>query len=153
MVLKYKPTTMTRTQKGRVRRLITALRSGKYIKTVGTLKSTEPDGNISYCCLGVACDLFSKATKKGNWDEEGVFNISGQEGHSSVLPKTVMRWYGFSSDDPKVDLGNTVVKLGKMRTPITGIVSATEVNDETEPDSFTIVAKSFERMYLKTKKK
>lgn len=44
-------------KKSVVRRLIKALRSGKYEKNVGQLAVTSFKGSRSYCCLGVMCEI------------------------------------------------------------------------------------------------
>jgi len=49
---------------------VNALRSGKYKQTIGVLRMTKKDANYmeatpGYCCLGVACSLLIKETKKG----------------------------------------------------------------------------------------
>lgn len=50
-------------------RWVKALRSGKYRQAKGVLRS--PDNDVSYCCLGVACDLidpnkWTKHAKEGD---------------------------------------------------------------------------------------
>ena len=44
---------VTKVQKQRIKRFVKALRSGKYKQTTGKLQNAN-----SYCCLGVACDLY-----------------------------------------------------------------------------------------------
>jgi hypothetical protein len=40
-----------------MRKVLVALRSGEYTKTTGALQNRR-----GYCCLGVMCDVFEKAT-------------------------------------------------------------------------------------------
>ena len=56
-------------------RWVTALRSGDYVQTEGTLCRVEdgPDGVDTYCCLGVLCELVPNTTKdKLDDDGDGV---------------------------------------------------------------------------------
>lgn len=41
-------------------RWVAALRSGKYRQGRGSLVSASVLGQLSYCCLGVACEIFHK---------------------------------------------------------------------------------------------
>ena len=41
-----------------------ALRSGRYLKGIGTLRQDTPGQPSKYCCLGVACDI----SGMGRWD-------------------------------------------------------------------------------------
>jgi hypothetical protein len=70
-----------------------ALESGKYKQGKYWLREAD-----KYCCLGVACDVFRKATRLGLW-YEGDF-IVGEEEERVVLPKAVMDWFGLRSNDP-----------------------------------------------------
>jgi len=63
------------------KKLIEALRSGKYQQAKGHLRI---DGG--YCCLGVACDI-SKI--KGNWDHFGSYFQFSEDSQSSYLPNRV----------------------------------------------------------------
>ena len=65
---------------------IAALRGGEYKQTVGQLKDED-----RYCCLGVLCDLYSKAKRK-KWSLEGIYGSI--LGHSSDLPEEVFEWAG-----------------------------------------------------------
>lgn len=60
---------------------IAALRSGNYKQTTGVLKR-ETDGAVSYCCLGVLCELASKEIENV-WP----FVLS-----SGILPSNVAQW-------------------------------------------------------------
>ena len=83
--------------KGRVRLLVAALRSGEYKKTHGRLHRTEPNG---WCCLGVASDV---AHKFGLWVDRAAVEFSQCEsfdGDVSYMPRSVMEWYGFDSNNP-----------------------------------------------------
>jgi hypothetical protein len=75
----------------RVKKLIAALRSGKYKQTVSQLKDHEDD---AYCCLGVACDI-SGLSKWEKFEIQGVKNIPVYFGEDGNLPKQVKEYYGF----------------------------------------------------------
>lgn len=75
---------------------VAALRSGKYKRGEGSLRPSED----TYCCLGVACDLYSKAMLKENkrstwrWNDVHFFGPKRQE---SILPRQVTEWLGLNS--------------------------------------------------------
>lgn len=70
------------------KKLVKALRSGKYKQGQDWLRI----GN-TFCCLGVACDLYRKefGTK---WDKRDMFF-----GEDTVLPIEVQEWFGFSDEE------------------------------------------------------
>ncbi len=84
---------------------ISALRSGDYEQGIGSLKT----GN-NFCCMGVACDLYSKSVGRGRWVNEvsdslvaSWFEVPGpgdpNEGGSDVfLPEVVMVWLGIENN-------------------------------------------------------
>ena len=85
------------THKKRIGKWIKALLSGEYQQGTGRLKR---DGN--YCCLGVACDVYRKTTKKGRW-----FRREDAGDHSFLkagaqLPEVVSEWFGLDQYDPIV---------------------------------------------------
>lgn len=69
-----------------------------------------------YCCLGVLCEAYRKATGKGRWgsprwnppgvsdDEEAhyAFETEGSVPEAAVLPEAVKRWAGLKVKDPRV---------------------------------------------------
>lgn len=81
-----------------------ALRSGKYKKGVGQLKTIKR-GNPTvekFCCLGVLCDLYSK-TKVGKgsmWDEELFLGVKDRGVLDILPPKEVVDWAELEDDDP-----------------------------------------------------
>ena len=88
-----------------VRLWIEALRSGKYTQTKEALKE-----NDSYCCLGVACDLYRRQTKVGKWGkskyDRSVPFFAGQSSHSGILPWPVANWLGITSRKGVVEIQN-----------------------------------------------
>ncbi len=79
---------------------VEALRSGEYPQTTGRLKR-DTDAlhtKAGYCCLGVACDLYQKATGIGEFGRDGqMFFIDGNE-HIDLMPKKVADWFGINPD-------------------------------------------------------
>ena len=83
---------------------VAALRSGEYSQTRGFLRVED-----SFCCLGVLCDLHSKAT--------GTPWVGDSYGYwSTVPPQIVVEWAGLELPDPVI-------------IPDTGL-SLTGVNDD-----------------------
>ncbi|KGM36161.1 hypothetical protein [Inquilinus limosus] len=72
---------------------VAALRSGEYKQGKGRLRSYHAP---SYCCLGVACDVFLKLEERGEWLDT-VFDVSGDSA-GTILPRSVMRWLGLTSE-------------------------------------------------------
>ena len=78
---------------------VKALRSGEYKQTRGQLKNGD-----TYCCLGVACDLYGKhVLKEDAWKlpkgdsykhyKEGILSYSFL-GQGGALPFQVVKWLG-----------------------------------------------------------
>lgn len=81
---------------------IEALRSGEYDQGAGQLR-TE---NNEYCCLGVLCDLASKAGI-AKWEEHptgGWVAVSSDGSRRSLnyLPSFVMEWAELEADNPNI---------------------------------------------------
>ncbi len=81
---------------------VSALRSGDYVQTSGSLKE-----NDSFCCMGVACDLYSKSVGNSRWnlDSSGTdwFEVLGEgdpneRGSDVFLPEVVMMWLGIEDN-------------------------------------------------------
>ena len=71
---------------------VEALRSGKYKQASGYLRRSED----SFCCLGVACDLYAQEHPEASWSEEGdVWNFFG---NAALLPDEVREWIGLAEE-------------------------------------------------------
>jgi hypothetical protein len=78
---------------------VEALRSDEYKQGKGRLRQDD-----EFCCLGVACDVFRKATGEGEWlgrVDAPVFDISESRKMSFFLPVEVQKWLAgsFSFND------------------------------------------------------
>jgi hypothetical protein len=73
---------------------IEALRSGKFKQGKNALRAGD-----SFCCLGVACELYRKTRKKGfiKWDDQNNFHTLSDKRHT-FLPKSVQAWLGLTSN-------------------------------------------------------
>lgn len=72
------------------RKLVGALRGGRYAQTRGGLR--DPHG---LCCLGVACDI----SGLGKWDSHDCYRIGENESSVSFLPEAVREWLGWYGRD------------------------------------------------------
>lgn len=73
---------------------VAALRSGEYQQGMDALR----DGD-RFCCLGVACDVYRKATGDGEWTDM-VFSVDRgdwDEWSSASLPDAVRKWIGLQT--------------------------------------------------------
>lgn len=76
---------------------IEALVSGGYKQAKGSLRTED-----GYCCLGVLCDLHSKANTDNSWCATGYASEYRYMGFSTALPQAVMNWAGVDDQDPTV---------------------------------------------------
>lgn len=106
--------------KERVELLAQALESGEFRQGTGALRKLRAVGvhEFSYCCLGVACEVFKKETGEGKWAYESSFQVDGYKS-SMELPLSVQEWYGFASSDP------TLTVAGASAISLNDIVGAT----------------------------
>lgn len=74
---------------------VEALRSGEYKQARGAL-TRKRNGDVSHCCLGVACDLYAKENEldieEAKRTSEGVVISYG--GTTGYLPERVREWLG-----------------------------------------------------------
>lgn len=87
-------------------RWINALTSGEYQQASGCLKITSDkspisNGTMSFCCLGVLCDLYSQEVGV-EWDKkpDGPWQFFG---HKDYLPDDVMTWAELEEEDPYIE--------------------------------------------------
>ena len=71
---------------------VKALRSGKYRQGTHVLRSPVDE---TYCCLGVACDLYAdlEDNPMAKWEAGSGWMFLG---HISTLPNKVVRWLGIT---------------------------------------------------------
>ncbi len=73
-----------------------ALRSGFYVQGYGTLRSIDD----KFCCLGVLCDLHSRASGE-RWKRSYLTNPKHEYmGCTEDLPDAVMHWAGLRDHNP-----------------------------------------------------
>jgi hypothetical protein len=78
--------------------LVQTLRRGEYTQGRKRLRRTDN----TYCCLGVACEIYKDATGQGEWEKRSDsdcygFFMDGQESRTT-LPGPVKRFFGFMSE-------------------------------------------------------
>lgn len=78
---------------------VAALRSGKYNQGCDYLNN-----NGEFCCLGVACDLYSK---EHDIDIEVRGDVTYYDGENEFLPRIVQDWLGMHSCDGSYGLPHT----------------------------------------------
>lgn len=71
---------------------VSALESGKYRRTTTQLRDEN-----SFCCLGVACDVYAKSHPKVRWIKNRFL------GAEATLPKRVQKWLGLEGDGGEYD--------------------------------------------------
>lgn len=124
---------------------IEALESGKYKKGVEKLR-IEEEGKLSYCCLGVLCDLHLEETGEGKWEKDGTYRatIEGVVSSSqTVLPSKVREWAGmrdttglFSVKEEDTELLNSIFRYESFPGTESGLTS---VNDASKKKDFSDV--------------
>ena len=69
---------------------VKALRSGKYRQGTHVLRSPVDE---TYCCLGVACDLYAdlEDNQMAKWEDDTAWTFLG---HVCTMPNQVGRWLG-----------------------------------------------------------
>jgi len=90
---------MNKIQKARLNKWADALESGNYKQGRWWLRPNlvegDENGPDTFCCLGVACDLYAKNTKKGKWDGEK-FRTNKYDENDANPPEPVTEYFGIS---------------------------------------------------------
>lgn len=108
------------------RKWLKALESGKFKQDKAVLKTASG----SYCCLGVACEVFKTPTVKVTFDEEadcaGAWKFNGEY---EVAPPFVRRALGLRSEegDPK-DGGDPLTDINDSGKPFKKIAAIIRAN-------------------------
>ena len=95
---------------------VDALRSGEYTQTKKMLCRVTQENAPSFCCLGVACDLYKNSVggdwnlHQEAWNEQ--YSFTDDEGvlATSNLTPAVMAWLGLANSEGAYRVG-TLVRL------------------------------------------
>lgn len=107
-------------------RWVKALRSGKYKQGKSLLKrrGEENPGEVTYCCLGVLCDLYCKSNKKAFTQDNVGWALPGKE---------VLAWAGLPKEFRKVgrvdlpDVNDTVGREHKTFEQIADLIEKSNI--------------------------
>lgn len=124
-----------------IRKWVKALRSGEYKQTQKRLATVDRDGNVSYCCLGVACEVYGKTERR----EQELNQHSRRvvfDGSDAVLPESVQQWLGLTEGHPGV-LSDRTYSDGELVPEGLAVL-----NDDRGWD-FDQIADAIERTWLK----
>ena len=75
-----------------------ALESGRYKQGRFALRTRTDDGKLSYCCLGVLCNI----TKTTKWKHNNDSPNGLLYGLAGVLPEEIIKKAGMSHSNPNV---------------------------------------------------
>lgn len=131
-------------------RWVKALRSGKYKKTKGYLRTVSKTGRARYCCLGVLCDITSAQTT-GEWEHSPAHHASsfrctsaGGISAYSVLPPFVQHFAGMVNPSGLMPDGSTLAGLNDGKR-----VLKDPTEREIRPYSFRQIANFIEKNWEK----
>lgn len=96
---------LTPKQIERLTKLVVALKSGKYKQTFNQLRIKD-----SFCCLGVACDIYGKVQRKNFWNMQHESNFTFLK-TTGILPSRVCHWFGFESTTGFAIRNGTLITL------------------------------------------
>lgn len=89
---------------------VKALRSGRYQQGKRSLMQTDTyDNPVSFCCLGVLCDI----SQQGVWKSGKYASLDGRNSNENVLPWNVQGWSETSSDDGSLPDDRTMYGTGE----------------------------------------
>ena len=122
----------------------TALRERELEPGVGQLRHSPNEVNnlaheVTWCPLGIACQVFLEETGVGEWLWPDEFNIPGFEGYlgdcrDDLLPIPVQHWYGLTDNEASFKQGEQQVSISSLNDE--DGVSFSEIADliENEPE-------------------
>jgi hypothetical protein len=119
----------------RIKKLwVEALRSGKYKQGTGQLRRLDEDtGEMTFCCLGVLCNLHAQENPFVAQEEKNPFTYLGCEGW---LPEPVALWAGFKKsekcwEEMREGLSDDILAINiKLPTPIKIQKTLVDLNDD-----------------------
>jgi hypothetical protein len=94
---------------------VDALRSGRFKQGRGSLRYDD-----SYCCLGVACQVYKEETGEGKWTPyDGAYMRFDLDDRSSffILPQVVQEWLGLRTETGDFEETKTLTVLNDGVSP------------------------------------
>lgn len=112
--------------KKRRKKLVEALRSGKYKQGFRALKTCEGE----YCCLGVATELSRNDLGLGDWSNGNTYGREYQYilGESMKLPFVVKEYYNFRTSYGTFTPTEEIIKLLKKSLDKDYLIDDGEIN-------------------------
>lgn len=109
---------------------VEALRSGEYQQGRNALRRVWSSGEVSYCCLGVLCELFSRKGE-GKWNEEEFLfgEPDGRCGNGStgILPRNLAKQVGLKDRNPiLINQGKSLAELNDSHVSFAEIADLIE---------------------------
>lgn len=125
-----------------LKRLITAMRSEKYIKARFNLKT----GDDCFCVFGLACELYRQEKGKGHrWNKAGYFITPDNKKGYVQCPPEVIEWLGLKEHETVVRVENHKDEYGVKKSIMWSVL-----NDSPQFNlSFPQMANIFEKYYFK----
>lgn len=157
---------LTPEQQERVQWLVDALLSDRFLQGSGHLayrylkplaeRHSEDDasyGKMKHCCLGVACEVAIEhgldVNRVAVKDPLSRMEILEYDAARDFLPDTVKRWYGFTSNNPRVEF--TVVEdehfIQRERVDLVALNDG-DTSFTDEPLPFETIARFIRETYL-----
>lgn len=124
---------MRKIHRERIQKWVDALRSGKYQQTTNKLSSYR---GRSFCCLGVAEDLYAKALRNPKWWGRGV------DRGDSMMSVDALRYFGLG------DAGTDDISVGISKVKGLKCEGLIDLNDNFKW-TFKRIATAIEKAFLK----
>lgn len=95
---------LTKAQKKNLHKLSAELRSGLHKQCTGSLRNVcLQTKEVSYCCLGLAEDLYRRIKRKGKWDGS-CFKLEGDLDAGYLEIKKIQDYFGMNHREGFKDL-------------------------------------------------
>ena len=107
---------------------VEALRSGKFEQCSEALCRIDPEGNKSFCCLGVLCTLAEEAgvTRGQKFEHDSLGTLFTWDGVEKVLPPSVLDWAGLRSPTGKHGAWTSLAMLNDRGNSFESLASTIE---------------------------
>jgi hypothetical protein len=107
--------------KTNMRKVVAALRSGDYKQGQRRLAIVKPDGSVTYCCLGVFCEVAiadGLGVRVGERHDSMGQEVKEFDDEYLVLPVSVRDWLGVNDTDPEVAFGAEFFRMSSLNDDV-----------------------------------